>query len=32
LKAAGGKIPPYAEKQSQAPVDHSETRASGGAN
>jgi cytochrome c oxidase cbb3-type subunit 2 len=32
LKAAGGKIPAYAEKQSQAPVDHSETRGSGGAN
>lgn len=29
LKAAGGKIPPYTEKQSGAPVGHSDNRASG---
>jgi mono/diheme cytochrome c family protein len=30
LKAAGGKIPPYVEKQSEAPTSQSENRAAGG--
>ncbi len=32
LKAAGGKIPPYVEKQSEAPTSQSENRAAGGGN
>src|SRR5207302_500798 len=32
LKAAGGKIPPYVEKQAELPASQSETRAAGGGN
>jgi mono/diheme cytochrome c family protein len=32
LKAAGGVIPPYTEKQSEAPASQSETRTPGGGN
>jgi hypothetical protein len=32
LKAAGGTIPPYVEKTSQAPAPQSETRPAGGGN
>jgi cytochrome c oxidase cbb3-type subunit 2 len=32
LKAAGGKIPPYAEKQAEAPTSQPELRAAGGGN
>jgi len=32
LKAAGGKIPPYVEKQAEAPASQSENRAAGGGN
>jgi mono/diheme cytochrome c family protein len=32
LKAAGGRIPPYVEKQAEAPNNQSENRAAGGGN
>jgi len=32
LKAAGGKIPPYVEKQAESPTSQSENRAAGGGN
>jgi hypothetical protein len=32
LKAAGGKIPPYVEKQAELPAVQSENRVAGGGN